>query len=464
MHPIHHASRLGIVSLLGLRRAPLVRGLVCLLVSSLTVPGQVLAHADSVGTPVKPSGEIRNGVVFDTGGYPANFDDGPDGDAEFLLSSAWFHAGHGFDVDQKLVYADTESTAQIKFEEYYTHPECTPAGEIIVVASLIEVNVEKSDTAVFNAVRLGITVALSATGVGAPIAASVNATMRAASMLMATNKAEDFGVVSQVVPPNGTTVLKFRGKSGGADLNLIGKEYPTQEVTCATTTPWAGYQLTPAERAEIFDETRERLGLISGIVPEYGNPAGLSEQDMLDFHASFESMFVASTRLIAGYEIERAAGFVGNDEAVALFAEAGAIAEQGDRPAAIELYGLAFAAAARAIEDDELGATRTIEPELVPYTSVLTSGEGHSFELPVFFLGLGESGTIDQLDIQGLPETATWKAVTLDGTSMGSILVELGETGAGDYELTLNAIVSVDGEPVALEAPFRLAVASASGE
>ncbi|MEM8930336.1 MAG: hypothetical protein AAGE94_04140, partial [Acidobacteriota bacterium] len=356
--------------------ALLTRSLYILLALLVAWPGALLAHPDEAGEPIMVSATIDEGIVQGLDGGPANYDDGWDLEAEFLLTTTWVHSGHGVEVSEAGTYANTSASPILDLFDYYSHPECTDREPILQISTLIEVDTEFSDHVLFKWMQVGVGLALS--GYGAPAAAAVFVGGGAMSLAMVLNGSDDFGTVITWVPADSTTLMEFKGADGAAILPLTGRVSSTDVITCfAPVTTVAS--VTVAERAEAYDTLREAIAQIPNVDVEAGNPAGLSEQDVDDLRAALTSMVVTMAELQAGFEVEAAAAYAGNEDAVAFLAEAEAAVADGESVDAIELYALAFETAARAIEEGEKGAGATIEPRIVPLTSVHAPREGRTF-------------------------------------------------------------------------------------
>ncbi|NUL82101.1 MAG: hypothetical protein HUU60_05165 [Armatimonadetes bacterium] len=419
----------------------------CCIVATTMLAAVVAVAQGSCFDPPRPP-VIKADVFVRSIILTADQDDGLDGNAELYLTVN-VNAGKcgqrtkSYEIDYDW---DTDHARGI-FDTIWSHLECTPRREITVGTALIEVDSDLS-TNIMSGLA-GAAAGLAVGAIGGPVGAIGGAAAGfVVGLVLSLNGNDDLGVGSGVVPENGLMRIQSRGPDGGADIFIDGATTDQAGSNCHTSPPAPPRNPPNVRTQQVYNPLQESLPLVPMIVSESGNPGNLDDDEIAGIRKTLERSVLGLAALGAATEIEQAYGFLGVNEAIALYHQARAADQLGDSAEALQKYREAFFAAATA--NDNYVKVRGLMR--LPFHIVLSTDcmQTKAHRKPRFVIFAPGGRLKERLSFHGLPPEMALKLQPL-GDGAYELDVSIGSAAPGRYLLHIDAHNGLEGAQAVVE-------------
>ena len=252
------------------------------------------------------------------------------------------------------------------------HNECTPRNNVVVVATVVELDNGSRDvllSALGGVAQLAVAGLVLGTGpVGLGLAA-VAFVVR--TVLVGMNGQDDLGTNMGLLPANGILELETVGSGWDEPTGTtVRYEGVTTELADGgeCDSPEFVTLITPTDAgAAIYQPLRDALAQVPLMEAESDIPDPLTAAEMDDVKTSLTAYFVDTGELAAAGAVQDAAIYMGADNAITIFEMAQSMAAFGQTESALHLYESAYVAGHAA----RLGGV-TAPTALLPFQVVLT--------------------------------------------------------------------------------------------
>lgn len=413
-------------------------------------PVQALAHLDPPRPPVLVAEAKLLRVTFLT-----DEDDGPDFNAEFLLTVNVSQPNHPPGRTQQYEKYDfnfDDGSAWAFDAVVYDHEECTERDPMTGTVNIFEVDTTLTDQVAtsFASALAGIGASLAygalmgtAVGPGGMVAGAVGGL--AVSLLGLVNGNDDMGTGAAVIPAAGSVEFDTAAATPAGAPGLPARSavivrgrtsIMPEQPGCGT--PAEPRTFTAGERTgAIYPHLQQVMALAAQIDMEPGNPAGLTAAQLVEIRRTWTRAAVGLAELAAGAEIEEAVALQGAEAAAELFLTARELSA-ADPGTAVEMYSQAFHKAAVAREQNVNAATSFRLPLQVSLSGDFFATRPHrTVEVAAAAFGAGGPA---ELVVEGLPATVK---VTVDQENeeiaVYKITMALGDLAPGTYPFKVTA-------------------------